>query len=146
MKWSNRIAQGFSPGTRRFGLRPERATELGRFCNVFRRGAGKYFGQSFIAFSVISPIRCRGLAQRNPSVGRPFRAFVVGTHPGLKPWAVLSDHFMVMTAERKAQNWRSRTIGRRGERTANGKHLTDNNYTSLSRTTIRTRTTGRQDE
>jgi len=38
---------------------------------------------------------------------------------------------MVMSAERKAQSWRSRTIGRRGERTANGNHLTDNNYTAF---------------
>ena len=72
MKWSERTAQGFSPGLAEYRKCPESGT---RGWELFVDSQREY---------------------QEPRVGRHLRgASLHFAYPGLKPWAVLSDHFMV---------------------------------------------------
>jgi len=83
MKWANRIAQGFSPGKTVLGNRPESEDRLARLGKP-----GWNVRRCFIPGRPTCRLR---------------RASVFGRHcqgdpravpdPGLKPWAVLLDHF-----------------------------------------------------
>jgi hypothetical protein len=93
MKWFNKIAQGFSPGRMERRDRPERAAELGSNIRVSFRGVEKHF--------LVSPV-LRSAVGNGADQDRPLRTSValtgrhlVGRLPGLKPWAILLDHFMV---------------------------------------------------
>ena len=76
MKWFKRIAQGFNPG---FAAR-KRCPESGT------RGWG---------------VACEFETEhQKTSLGRHFQGgCCAAPHPGLKPWAVLSDHSMVTGAD-----------------------------------------------
>jgi hypothetical protein len=72
MKWSERIAQGFSPGY-----------------DVARRALK-------VAAEVdVQVVFARQSTDRTPTSGATFRARFSSSNPGLKPWAILLDHFMV---------------------------------------------------
>jgi hypothetical protein len=86
MKWFKRIAQGFNPGfvagetcpesgTRSWGVACELETEHQKTC------LGRHFS------SVVPNSQNYGGQADGSSAAR---------HPGLKPWAVLSHHFMVV--------------------------------------------------
>src|SRR5258708_19297730 len=82
MKWSNRIAHGFSPGWATPQHRPESGD---RMCGVESRP------------DVTNGVRvCDGHAGRKGPTRSPLsgRSSDLST-PGLKPWAILLDHFMV---------------------------------------------------
>src|ERR1700730_14769131 len=84
MKWSNRIAQGFSPGWADTQDRPESGDR--------RRCVSSHVTSRSICHAInsIQPgFTCH--AVRSPLSGRSYGL----PHPGLKPWAILSDHFMV---------------------------------------------------
>jgi hypothetical protein len=74
MKWSNRIVQGFNP---EYDV-ARRALKVAIEARVFR------------LFARRSPDHAQ-------TSGATFRARFVPSHRGLKPWAVLLDHFMVNT-------------------------------------------------
>jgi hypothetical protein len=77
MKWFERTAQGFSPGERPKPNRPERLTD--RCVDVAR---------------MIVTVNIADVA--NKSVRLPLQGNVANSgYPGLKPWAVLLNHFMV---------------------------------------------------
>jgi hypothetical protein len=83
MKWSERIAQGFSPGKMQRRDRPERATELGSNITVRFLGVEK---QVFVC-PVSSNVAGNGVAPGGPlrtSVALAGR-YVLGRLPGLKP-------------------------------------------------------------
>jgi hypothetical protein len=79
MKWFNRTAQGFSPGKGPITNRPERAADR---CVVF----AKIFATDRIADAANEYVRL-------PLQGNP----AYSCYPGLKPWAVFFNHFMVNT-------------------------------------------------
>jgi len=82
MKWFERTAQGFSPGKRPKPNRPERATDR---CVVFAR--------------MIVTVNIADAA--NKSVRLPLQGSAATSgYPGLKPWAVLLNHFMVNKIQR----------------------------------------------
>lgn len=72
MKWSERIAQGFNPGLDVARRALKVATEV----RVFR-----WF--------------CPSIRRQARTSGATFRALCFAFDPGLKPWAILSNHFMV---------------------------------------------------
>jgi hypothetical protein len=96
MKWFKRTAQGFSPGK---GPASEWLCRGGRPKGSFRTRYCVDPG----AEDLIDGILMSWLAEATRyavkvqnAVGRPFRAgLAAGGHPGLKPWAVLLDHFAV---------------------------------------------------
>jgi hypothetical protein len=75
MKWFERIAQGFNPGLVGRSECPESGTRIWDWLVESTYESQKY-------------------ACRTPLSGRISRR----AYPGLKPWAVLSDHFMVKKA------------------------------------------------
>jgi hypothetical protein len=82
MKWSNRSAQGFSPGWSEPRIALKVATEWGR---LFQHDHPKLSHRS----------KQPALIQHH-TFGRHFQGDLgVLLHPGLKPWADLLDHFMV---------------------------------------------------
>jgi hypothetical protein len=77
MKWFERTAQGFSPGKRPMANRPARVTDK---CIVF-------------ANRIVNAKTARAA---NKSVRLPFQGNAAYfCDPGLKPWAVFLNHFMV---------------------------------------------------
>jgi hypothetical protein len=82
MKWSHRIAQGFSPGWTSPKTALKVATEWGR---LFQHDHPKLSHRSTHPALI-----------QHHTFGRHFQGdFGVLPHPGLKPWAILLDHFMV---------------------------------------------------
>ncbi len=90
MKWSNRIAQGFSPGWGKSEDRPESGDRVGPFLPA----RPSQTLTAFISSSLDSTTHIRSpLSGLSWGVALP-RAKALG-NPGLKPWAILLDHFMV---------------------------------------------------
>jgi hypothetical protein len=87
MKWFNRTAQGFSPGDIQHEPRPERATDARDVLS----------GRVFFCSGVGDPIRS---PLQGEFMGTPF--------PGLKPWAILFDHFMVKNCKKESNEWRAK--------------------------------------
>jgi hypothetical protein len=93
MKWFKRIAQGFSPGKMQRRNRPERAADLGSKIPLGFLGIEEQV--------LVCPVsQCAAGNGADPH--RPLRTsvalagrYVFGWLPGLKPWAILLDHFMV---------------------------------------------------
>jgi hypothetical protein len=99
MKWFNRIAQGFSPGKTDRGDRPERAADLGSNIGIRLFGVKK---RVFVC-PVSQHATGNGVDQDRllrTSVALAGRG-VVGRLPGLKPWAILLDHFMFKNLQRR---------------------------------------------
>jgi hypothetical protein len=71
MKWFNRTAQGFSPGNAGIRTRPERAAQWRKLSPHLRNKPAHL------------------------SVALSGRSHHVRSPTGLKPWAILSDHFVV---------------------------------------------------
>ena len=92
MKWFNRTAQGFQPWVRlrRRSALPVRqsfalSSEGGKVAPEVRRGWWNQRGNIV-----------------NARFGRHFQGGLrASSNPGLKPWAILSDHFMVQNFRRK---------------------------------------------
>jgi hypothetical protein len=81
MKWFKRIAQGFNPGFVAGESCPESGTRSwGVACGFKTEDQHTRLGRHFSSVVPYSQ-NYGGQAAR---------------HPGLKPWAVLSDHFMVI--------------------------------------------------
>jgi hypothetical protein len=74
MKWSNRIAQGFSPGWCDTHERPESGD---RICGVKSR------------LDVTNDVKVWSGWKKRPHSVATFRAVFGLVHPGLKPWAIL---------------------------------------------------------
>jgi hypothetical protein len=86
MKWSHRIAQGFSPGW----TSPKTALK-------WRPSKAVSSSTTIPNCSLVRNIPA--LIQRH-TFGRHFQGDLeVLPHPGLKPWAILLDHFMVMNTD-----------------------------------------------
>jgi hypothetical protein len=92
MKWPDRTAQGFSPGEPHKGNpalkgRPNRFAYNTLVCRCL------YTAQSFIELSSTDATFGR---LKTDSLRPPFQGGFRGPlNPGLKPWAILLDHFMV---------------------------------------------------
>lgn len=99
--------KAFGPGNRWFRSRPERAAERLRFLQLCSSWYSKNVRPYFLRFSVVLEsllwTRPTLYAGRSPlQVGSGF-----GCIPRAKAWAILLDHFMVITAKRKSQHQRS---------------------------------------
>ena len=77
MKWLERTAQGFSPGETANG-----AALKGR-----PNGVQLFYSHSW-------PVKCPP-ARAAPKTAALTGRLLCGRYPGLKPWAVLLNHFMV---------------------------------------------------
>ena len=87
-KWQNRTAQGFSPGLLQKRDRPEPRNLSGEQGD--RRGGS---GRDTALNSWVGDEN----EQTQFSFGRPFRARPRSLiNPGLKPWAILSSHFVAV--------------------------------------------------
>src|SRR5260370_34064629 len=105
MKWRNRIAQGFSPGSGPQWKRPERASDADcasvvlvapfiaggwSWCPCEPSAHKSHGGDAHsVALFLLRPAF--------PELRRTGRAdFVMHGFPGLKPWAMLCRHFMAI--------------------------------------------------
>jgi len=86
MKWFERIAQGFNPGSASRVMCPESGTRRGtglarRYRTSLRTPVGRHFS-SFVPVALQTMTDRQGVSS-------------ITRNPGVKPWAVLCDHFMV---------------------------------------------------